>query len=504
MNDSMIHLEKLQALFLNKVEGLKWYYFDLDLNADFVQQGSLPNQAQQEYRQLSMGDQLEFLDKIELRNGTYFYKDSHSAITSPEKKESVLTHLLAFVRSYPEVPRQVVRRLFDSNHPDIANHSNHKDGLLGLFNRKDQERRNRIFKRKIRGKVANRFGKRRFDGFRSVKGNMVVMAEGDSWFEFPSIFIGKRRLINPVKDIIDHLMEEKSVAVYSIAAGGDWLSNMLRAADYIEELPKVSPDIFMFSGGGNDMLGDYRLATMVRSSQEGPRQLSRELAGDEMVHALLKKRTQLAPESFHLNIDLYRRGLSWLTDEFFEFINITMAQYFLLVAELQGLEKYKHMMMITQGYDFPLPSRRRRGGLLQRLLNNKLDSGKWLFDPMMMKGITDPVDQQAVVYAMIHEFNEMLIQLASYKGFPNLFHIDCRGVAENESDWYDEIHLENHGYERIAQTYLQCMKENLYLRNGSTNKVYRVEEKKQYSLQTLTREENNPPLQRRPSEDISR
>ena len=54
-----------------------------------------------------------------------------------------------------------------------------------------------------------------------------------------------------------------------------------------------------------------------------------------------------------------------------------------------------------------------------------------------MKGVTNKVDQEAVLYAMIYEFNEMLIQLAEFEGLPNLFHIDSRGYA-NEKDWFDE------------------------------------------------------------------
>ena len=89
------------------------------------------------------------------------------------------------------------------------------------------------------------------------------------------------------------------------------------------------------------------------------------------------------------------------------------------------------MMIITHGYDYTLPYNKNRGFFLsvQRIINEFLDTGHWLYEPLTTKGISKKYDQEAVMYAMIYEFNEMLIQLANFKGLPNLFHIDCRGFA---------------------------------------------------------------------------
>lgn len=90
-----------------------------------------------------------------------------------------------------------------------------------------------------------------------------------------------------------------------------------------------------------------------------------------------------------------------------------------------------------------------------------------------MKGITNPEDQKDIIYTMINEFNEMLIQLANFKQFPNLFHIDCRGTAKKPEDWYDELHLKS--YESIASTYKMCIKDNLRMSNPNlSKKVYKV------------------------------
>ncbi|WP_157975863.1 hypothetical protein [Lewinella sp. IMCC34191] len=62
---------------------------------------------------------------------------------------------------------------------------------------------------------------------------------------------------------------------------------------------------------------------------------------------------------------------------------------------------------------------------------------------------------------MITEFNEMLIKLARFDGLPNVYHIDCRGVARSEDDWYDELHLTSEAYGTVAAAYTKCIDHNL-------------------------------------------
>ena len=81
----------------------------------------------------------------------------------------------------------------------------------------------------------------------------MILAEGDSWFQFPIC----------VKDIIDWLIKEDNFAVYCIAAGGDWIANIIYEEKYIEELSVHALDVFLMSGGGNDMVGGNKLAVMV-------------------------------------------------------------------------------------------------------------------------------------------------------------------------------------------------------------------------------------------------
>jgi len=83
--------------------------------------------------------------------------------------------------------------------------------------------------------------------------------ENLKWFQFPRVYLN----IDPVKDIVDWLIEDTKYAVKSLAAGSDWLSNIFYTGEYVEELPKISPDVFLISGGGNDLVGNNRLSIMV-------------------------------------------------------------------------------------------------------------------------------------------------------------------------------------------------------------------------------------------------
>ena len=82
--------------------------------------------------------------------------------------------------------------------------------------------------------------------------------------------------------------------------------------------------------------------------------------------------------------------------------------------------------------------------------------------------------RSAILYTMITEFNEMLIQLANFHGLPNLYHIDCRGVARDEHDWFDELHLKSESFGVIANAYKACMEENAAGARvqGNSGKVY--------------------------------
>ena len=112
------------------------------------------------------------------------------------------------------------------------------------------------------------------------------------------------------------------------------------------------------------------------------------------------------------------------------------------------------MKIIVHGYDYAIPSFKKRFSLknvCQYPLNKLIDTGKWLARPLSIKGITDPETQRKIVKFMIFEFNEMLKTVADE--FDNVYHLDCRSIAPNHDDWFDELHLKPHNFRKVAGVY---------------------------------------------------
>ncbi len=84
-----------------------------------------------------------------------------------------------------------------------------------------------------------------------------VLAEGDSWFNLPD-------LLYP-KDALDIL--NRTHNVISVAKWGDTVENMLAQKQYVQKLKAGTFRHFLFSGGGNDVLGS--IGTYVTTRKPG-------------------------------------------------------------------------------------------------------------------------------------------------------------------------------------------------------------------------------------------
>lgn len=79
-----------------------------------------------------------------------------------------------------------------------------------------------------------------------------IVIEGDSWYEHILI-----------RDIVDWLIHLSKFRIYTLAYGGDWLANYIKEGKYLKKLLKEKPDVFLLSGGGNDLVGDSRIKDLV-------------------------------------------------------------------------------------------------------------------------------------------------------------------------------------------------------------------------------------------------
>jgi len=428
--------EKVIAVILNKINGVWWTYYNVDLAA--------------EEAPLSDADARAALDAIELQGDRYHWKGSAHDFAA-------LYPLLQRIYSdHPELALEVFRRIFDMN--VVPGDSGAEGSVIDVLNKEERAARYDSYIKSIQ------------DG--SCIGRPIIVAEGDSWFQFPGRWFvrlfGLRWIhIDAVKDILDHLIAAKRYCVHSLAAGGDWLIKMLRANDYVEPLSRIEPDVFLISGGGNDLLGDGRVANMTLHKRRV------EPLSDRHRELVEKRLEAIRDRSVVFDRALYEAGVIFLAKEFISFLNLFLIQYSIFFSNLCH-SKLSTMAVVTHGYDFALPTRKSTARLIsfRRVVNKLMGSGKWLWLPLEQKRLNDD-EKRAVVYAMITEFNELLVSLAQAPRFPRLFHVDCRGVAASPKDWYDEIHLNSKAYRRAASIFDACIAVALAAPR-STQKVFTI------------------------------
>lgn len=228
----------------------------------------------------------------------------------------------------------------------------------------------------------NAYMERLSEGYDGVR----IVSEGDSWFQYPIL----------LEDTIDQLMGD--YAIYSLDAAGDTLQNMDLQAEFVEAIRAERPDVFLFSGGGNDVLGGGNLQTHLH-------QFDANLTPEQ--HILPSFEVQLRQ-----CLTLYRQILA------------------------RALGARPGLQVLIHGYDRPIPRK----------------DGRWLGKPMISRGITDPGLQKVIAGILIDRFNDAIAQLAGQ--FPGVTYVDQRGVVGRSPDaWHDELHPTDETYAKVADQF---------------------------------------------------
>lgn len=252
--------------------------------------------------------------------------------------------------------------------------------LLNSFNSLARWRRNAIYRLRIRS----------WNGIR-------VVAEGDSWLQYPLL----------LKDTIDHLvdLEQFRYAVYGLSEAGDLMSSIIKEDEITEAVRRENPHVLLISGGGNDMVGNERMATLVH--KYSPNRLPQNYPNDQF-KAFLDELGNLYHGLFHR-----------------------------LLAE------HPHLKILCHGYDNAIPN-----------------NGKWLGKPLQKQNITDTSVQQKIVAEMIKRFNQRLQEVAAeFAG--SVFHVDCRNVIGKQPSWHDELHPKDDGYLKVASKFDETIQQAL-------------------------------------------
>jgi len=252
----------------------------------------------------------------------------------------------------------------------------------------------------------------------------VLVAEGDSWFQFPLL----------ISEVVDHLGDE--YLIWCVSAAGDTLANMLRAPagaggpEYLQALRQQRQRVraFLFSAAGNDVLGEDR-----HTGRPVIEQLVRPFAG--------------AGSSAADHID--RAAL----DARLAFIRAGYAEVIRTVRAEPGLAR---LPILIHGYDhaFPYPWQP-----VDRRRPLWADKDEWLGKPLDRRGIAAPELRRGIVRILVDELYRALEQVAGDPAATGVYLVDCRGALPRLSDWADEIHGTSRGFAKVAARFRAVLRQ---------------------------------------------
>ena len=241
-----------------------------------------------------------------------------------------------------------------------------------------------------------------------------IAAMGDSWFHY-----------YPPWDILSQLRTKNWPGwVYDIkdtAKAGATLNEMVYGRTMVDtyQLLHQHPesDVFLFSGGGNDVTNDQMLDLLYN---------------------------QKAIDSTYGTPEINKKVIQGLVGEVFR----------KSFADLIGLLRSKmaqigkpNMPIIFHGYDYPFPD-----GRGWTLIGLHTWAGPWLDPPLSYKGYDRTTDRSIrlkIVHDLIDAFNDMLASVVG--SHPNTHYVNLRNTLSTQAQWHNELHPREPGFYAVAK-----------------------------------------------------
>jgi hypothetical protein len=237
--------------------------------------------------------------------------------------------------------------------------------------------------------------------------SLRILAEGDSWFDYPVPGGGG----GVITQLQEHYLPD--VAVANMAHAGDEVRQMLalpQRRELEKRLGEPDPDLrfdaLLFSGGGNDLVGDQFCLWLLDGQDGVPPANLIDAARLDAVFGVVK--------AGYLDLITTRDRLSPNTKIFFH------------------------------GYDFPKVTGKGVCGL-----------GPWLEPSLDYRNI-DPGVQYEVVRALLERFSALLLSVAD--SARNVFYVPTQGTLDPDRDWANEIHPTSFGFRKIARVFRDALR----------------------------------------------
>ena len=239
----------------------------------------------------------------------------------------------------------------------------------------------------------------------------VLLAEGDSWFDYPWT------------DVLRVLEDNHGYDVQSVAHKGDRVEQMAYGGGQLEEFTRelekllrrgVIPKAILLSGGGND------------------------IAGDEFRMLLNHAASPVA--------GLNAKILDGVVGE---------RLFYAYVTILQGIKATcverigRPITTVLHGYDYPVADGRGFAGGWWAL------PGPWLEPGFIDKGYSLTADRVDLLRQLIDRFNEMLIDVTRIPEFSHVVYVDLRNTLPSGANykewWANELHPTKKGFIEVGK-----------------------------------------------------
>lgn len=282
-------------------------------------------------------------------------------------------------------------------------------GLVLAARKKSLARRERVVKKK---RVAALNVQPLRASFTTAAGSPspdVLLAEGDSWFDYP------------FHDVLKVLEDDHGFDIESVAHKGDAVEQMAYNAGQLEDFTRLleklirigrPPRAILLSGGGNDVAG-VEFAMMLNHSLSAARGLNK-----RVVEGVIEERLKLA-HTFIIGA----------------------------VTAVCEAKLGRKIPIVVHGYDYPVPDGR-------GFLGGWPFPGPWLEPGFRAKGYSDLIERIGIVRGLIDSLNEMLIGLTRLRELGHVKHVDLRGTLSVGADykqwWANELHPTGRGFRKVA------------------------------------------------------
>lgn len=245
----------------------------------------------------------------------------------------------------------------------------------------------------------------------------TLVAEGDSWFDYP------------LHDILEELEDRHGYDIESVAHHGDPIEVMAYGGHQLEQFSRriekilrrgTQPKAILLSGGGDDVAGSEfgMLLNHAKSAIAG--------LNDSVVEGVIQQRIRIA------------------------YLTIIHS-----VTELCTKQIGHPIPILIHGYDYPVPDGRGFAGGWGPL------PGPWLEPGFREKGFQELQKRIELAHVLIDRFNVMVAAIPSQPSCSHVRFIDLRGTLSTRTDyedwWANELHPTPPGFEKVAKAFADVL-----------------------------------------------